>query len=292
MKHSVKKIVNKFGLDIVRYPAVEEVHDLRSQGLNPYSLLYRLNSRVSVLFTLSLMDARDPFFFSYDSGGNHPYVRSARIALESESYYDSIYRELTKYYNNTKLESAADYLELKAEELSKIEPWGFVWPWETTTSKNKIGFERSLAENSGKMKLGIGDLNLSYGWKYAGPASEELIVNESLRIKNLMKRIYQDGYSRHNDKDGDIVATILENRDGEWRWSISSGMHRAAVISALGYSEVPVRVRGIIRESDSKVWPNVMNGFYSELDALKVFDRHFNAVPAQGLQNWWQDLNN
>ncbi len=280
MKRLAKKILNNCGFDIVRFPEKENVHDLRSTAFNPYSVLYRVKNKDSVLSELSLSDARDPFFRSYSKSFNHPYVYAAEQAIGSPDATTVISNALRDFYDQDQAGNVASYLGIEHfgnATLIKLKPYEFVWPWETSTVKEKVRIEHAQVRRVPKKELGYRDLNISYGWKFSGPVSEELILNESLRLSNLLMNIMQRGYLRHDNKDGDVVASILEHQNGNWRWNISSGMHRAAVLSATGHSKIPVRIRGIIRQTDVSVWPNVMNGLYSVAEAEQVFLNLYNA---------------
>lgn len=274
MKRLAKKLLNNYGFDIVRLRTNEKIYDLTSTVFNPYALLYRTTNIDSVLYDLPLADARDPFFQLYSKPSGHPYIQAVEQALKSSNMKTSIGNVLRSFYNQMQPANAAEFLGIEQfnnATLSNLKPSEFVWPWEATTISQKArntGAQRRPVNGS---KYGYRDLNRNHGWKHAGPVTEELILNECRRISALLIIIRDTGYSRHDRKDGDVVASILEHRSGRSRWSISSGMHRAAIASALGYSKIPVRIRGIIRQSDVSVWPNVMNGLYSEAEAEEVF---------------------
>ncbi|MEW6655181.1 MAG: ParB/Srx family N-terminal domain-containing protein, partial [Bacteroidota bacterium] len=109
---------------------------------------------------------------------------------------------------------------------------------------------------------------------------------EALRIEYVLKQVYNKGYMRWNSSEGDVRATALVNESGEWRWLITAGNHRASAASALGYEEIPIRVNLVISRTHVKYWPHVVNGLYSEEDALKVFDNYFDGIPPNVTEDW------
>lgn len=247
---------------------------LRSTAFDPYTLLYRTKNTDSILTELPLADARDPFFRLYSQPSDHPYIHAVEQALNSSDMKGAIGGALRHFYNQTQPANAAEFLGIEQfgnATLVSLKPSEFVWPWEISTVAQKAHSVSTQLRPVNVTKFGYRDLNRSYGWKHAGPVTEELILNESFRINSLLISVRENGYLRHNNKNGDVVASILEHRNGSWRWSISSGMHRAAVMSAIGHSKIPVRIRGIIRQSDVSAWPNVMNGLYSEAEAEEIF---------------------
>ena len=90
--------------------------------------------------------------------------------------------------------------------------------------------------------------------------------------------IRRSGYRRHDRADGDIEALVFLREDGEWRWQVSRGLHRAAVLAALETDPIPVRVRGLVFRGDAGVWPNVVSGLYTRRGAEKMFDRIFDGA--------------
>jgi hypothetical protein len=66
-------------------------------------------------------------------------------------------------------------------------------------------------------------------------------------------------------------------RQDQFRYVIVSGLHRAAVLSALGNQQVTVRLRKnmVVRREDVGSWPLVTQGVYSTSLALAYFDHLF-----------------
>jgi hypothetical protein len=55
------------------------------------------------------------------------------------------------------------------------------------------------------------------------------------------------------------------------------GNHRVAALAALGYEEavLQVRTKYVVRRSEAKWWPMVRLDWFSEQEAIAVFDRIF-----------------
>ena len=80
---------------------------------------------------------------------------------------------------------------------------------------------------------------------------------------------------------------MLLRSDDTWKWYVENGgQHRAPVLSALGYKDIPIRVWKIINEDDASIWPNVVSGLYTESEALKIFDNVCKGNNGQILEPW------
>ena len=113
--------------------------------------------------------------------------------------------------------------------------------------------------------------------------SMEKLVIEAKRFGTLLESIRKNGYNP--PKKSTIKANIYLAGD-EYVWSVQGGHHRAAVLSYLGYTVIPVVIRKIIRREEVKFWPQVASGLYNKVAALHVFDNFFYARQPQGFQRW------
>lgn len=265
--------LGRFGYSISKRTTPQLI-DVRASGNNPYSRLYA-GTRASILVELRMEGGRDPTFLSIRRDGNHPFVRAALAGLEHNSP-DAVNDSLRSFYMAQRPQTASEQLGSPCPEAFKtVPPWAFVWPWETSSIASKMA--RSLAQQclSAERALGTRDLHISHGWKFAGPVSELMLENETRRLWALVVSLRKNGCQRHEGKNGDIEAAVLEDDNGDLCWSISSGNHRAAALSALDYQTVPVRVHTLIRRKDCEIWPNVTHGLYTPDQARAVFDRLF-----------------
>lgn len=120
----------------------------------------------------------------------------------------------------------------------------------------------------------------------SGNVSSKKVELEALRTVSLIDSLSNEGYV-FNPKDCigcDILVT-----EHDWRWSASSGQHRAAILSAMKETYLPLLVKQIIRRDDVAYWPNVKSGLFSKEAALQIFDRRFFAKPPP-LHNKWISL--
>ena len=82
-------------------------------------------------------------------------------------------------------------------------------------------------------------------------------------------------------EDGIIGGCFLLDKNGDWRFYITSGKHRAYVLAALGYEKIPVRLNTgneLVKQIDSDKWFHVKKGNYSSEQAQKVFERFFTNI--------------
>jgi hypothetical protein len=115
-----------------------------------------------------------------------------------------------------------------------------------------------------------------YPSKLFGPSTSCNIDNEFKRMQLLVQSIQKQGY--RPDKYGDIVGYFMQ-LDGEYRFFIHSGKHRAAALAFLGFESIPVRMRPlyprVIDGDRAGDWPLVRSGQMSEDFALAVMRRFF-----------------
>jgi hypothetical protein len=118
-----------------------------------------------------------------------------------------------------------------------------------------------------------------------GPKDITNVIHRILRLKNLIKNINQYGYIPSND---DIIEGYILLKDDDFRFLISAGHHRVAVLTALyingnntyenlqvKYDNSRVKVK-IIHEKDISNWPGVKSKYISDKDALEMFNKYFN----------------
>jgi len=95
------------------------------------------------------------------------------------------------------------------------------------------------------------------------------------RLWTLIASIQTRGYERHSGPDGDITCEALVSQEGELRFQLISGTHRAAVLVALGQTRVPIRVVRFVTNERAEEWPKVQSGVFSLGGALERFDKFF-----------------
>lgn len=264
------------------------VIDLRNTTNHPTSFLY------SEIFSSAILNGRinhgrSQPGFSLD--GFSPFVLAAKAAhkagVGNKNQLEKAMQVLAIYYETVKTTNAADWLGLNLNinhPLRKMPPWGAVFPWRARS----IESYKSAYENAAiKENLSVGfNTDITAGWLFCGPVSSEKIKIEAQRIVNVLNSIYYNGYQRSNESDGDARATALVNEEGDWRWLLTAGNHRASAASALGYKHMPVRVNLVINRCQARFWPHVVNKLYTEEQAFHVFDMFFKGKPPVITNTW------
>ena len=112
-----------------------------------------------------------------------------------------------------------------------------------------------------------------------GPRSTAAGEEEWRRIRRNLISIQETGYQPQLFEKGRINVTVLRSR-GEERYLVRHGMHRTAVLAAIGATELAVgnyhRAAWVIDESDVDQWPYVRSGFVSADLAIRSLRRYFN----------------
>lgn len=120
----------------------------------------------------------------------------------------------------------------------------------------------------------------TYPSKSFGPSTSRAIDRTFISLRKRMQRversIQKQGY--RPDRYGDIQGYFIR-LNGEYRFIIYGGKHRAAVLTLLGFESIPVRMRPffprVIDGERVRDWPLVRNGALSEDFALAVIRRFF-----------------
>ncbi|MDG5766708.1 hypothetical protein QA596_04450 [Balneolales bacterium ANBcel1] len=269
----------------------QAITDLRNRGGHPLSLLYSEIYSAAVL-TGRLQHGRSQPGFSLK--GASPFYLSAlagfRHGLEKPDVFDVIRDVLRVYYEKVVPEHAAEWLGMQVAEshvFRQNPPWAAVFPWRARSIESyRQAYEKAAIEEN--RSVGIMDRDIQDGWLFCGPVSEAKMDVEARRIGNVLKSIKDQSYCRSDESDGDARATALVKSNGEWRWLLTAGNHRAAAASALGYDSIPIRVNLVIDREHVDFWPHVRNGNYTREQALEFFDRVFEAESPPITKSWNQ----
>jgi len=96
----------------------------------------------------------------------------------------------------------------------------------------------------------------------------------------LYKIFQQQDYQPELFSDGYISGYLLIRGD-DYRFVVAEGQHRAACLASLGITRLRCRFSQkavyprTVKFQDFKNWPQVKNGAFSEIEALRVFERFF-----------------
>ena len=137
-----------------------------------------------------------------------------------------------------------------------------------------------------------GGLSASHGHQFHGPASRKKVLLEAKRLTNVLESINKYGYLPQNF-DGYPRGYLLENDTNSpptQRFLITSGMHRVAALSHLGFSDILVGLNGSvprqIKISEINKWPGVQSGIFPKELAYKIFYSYFRNENEILLENW------
>ena len=220
--------------------------------------------------------------FSWGVSGTHPFIMAAKKGLEYQSFGGAraaVTASLADFYASYQPGSLHEVFWEpvdRAEKLSDYPAWSVMMPWQG--GDHIDSWMQKVSETVRKEgRRGKGRLTIADGWSWSGPVSPEKLSLEAKRLTRTLWAIKKRGYRRHDGFDGDIRAIVLVDSGEDWVWQSYAGQHRAAVLSALGVEQIPVRLSGLVRVNDVLAWPQVTNGLYTADQALHIFNRVFDA---------------
>jgi len=294
MISKIKKVIIRM-LDFFGYTLSKKIYnqpiDLRKLSNNPKSLSYYTNTNRQILINASLDKGRGLEIFSLNNNSYHPFIRAIKYALVSDDYKKALKEKLSQYYSIVQPRNASEWLGFNQGELDILdnEPaWLSLLPWENSSLKQKKDGRKECAIYDNKEH--DSRLEIEEGWRNFGPVSEKILELEVNRLYSLMVSIEKNGVLRDDKDGGDIGAIVLMKEDNDFRWIVEwGGQHRAAVISAMGYERVPIRVWQVVERKDVNLWPNVQSGLYTEKTALKIFDKIYAGVSISKVTKNWED---
>lgn len=275
--------------------AVFTMHDLRGHPEGPLVAL-RDHPGEPCLVDALLRDCRwyGASGLSFALDGAHPYVRTL-IELDQGicTTYEGSYLEA--YWNVWRPANQAEYLRLGSADchhlLLRTPAIHAILPWAEAAyaayMERKGWLERpdyrALVEDGCPPARSCGPKPTWFGQARFGNL---VAVDQSIRSTGFRE---VDVRSTHHS-DTPIVCTCLL-RDGEVRFLIADGQHRAASLAASGHHAAsvliqPPRPRGPswVARHEAREWPLVRLGIFSERDAVAVFDRVFDGTPPQAVR--------
>lgn len=284
LKSLLVSIIHRFGYELSPLEDSSPI-DLRSVCNHPYALQYHSLGR-PILVDLDLSLGRG-FRTLPLTASRHPFVYAITRALATENRRQTLFNELKRYYEAVQPTSAADWLNLDQLQnplLTKTKPWGLSMPWDKKTPEEwRLSREEFVVSEN--RQLG-NSLQIEGGWHFWGPVCPLKLEIETNRLFELSQSIETKGVVRHDFQDGDIRAIILKKADNSWRWQVTGGEHRAAVIAALGQKSTAVRILQIVYREDFELWPGVVSGVFSPEAALATFDLIFEGLVPDIMTHW------
>ncbi len=178
-----------------------------------------------------------------------------------------------KYHNLFTPRNASDIFstEYLYEELSFDPPLG-IHPW-------------------GSFRKGYGyDFTLPKRWedsRFCGPTAVEKIKYFYSEFIKLYQKISKEGFNQ--SKYPAISGTILHKENGDYRYIVLQGNHRAAICGHIGIHQMvakPLTGRfRIISENEVNQWYFVKKNKCSASDAIKYFNMYFKYNGLEQAQN-------
>jgi hypothetical protein len=284
-----KKALAKLGYRVVKISSFAPVKLFSFDG-DPRSLRY-LNRTLFFLIIGKIKDGRSLLLFPLGDDAAHPFVKAVKEAigcsLSGGDEREAIRSNLLEFYSSYQPKCAAEVLGVAGKDIPMLDcqpPWVVIKPWENLTVEERRSIiSRGEVKDNSRVSL-FNEVGIDHGCNFCGPVSKIKLGIEVERLYAIMKSIGRNGYRRHDFADGDIRVDVLVHPSGDWRWFVKSGQHRVAVLSALGFKEIPIRVEAIVCRDEVDVWPHVLAGNYSRKMALRVFDNIFFGIGAPSNQ--------
>lgn len=124
-----------------------------------------------------------------------------------------------------------------------------------------------------------------------GPVSVLEIATEAARLERVQHSIKKYGFlaGHAGDAGGSINGQIFYKNNDDFRFVISGGNHRTAVLAHLGWKLIHVhQVAGFhpVRLGDLAQWPGVVDGRFKEETARAMFEAFFRPGHQKLLPDW------
>ena len=197
---------------------------------------------------------------SYYFNGKDPLVNTALQMIKNDNM-DIKDTFLYNYYENFQPKTYGEVYYLnKNNKLHELESTNFFLPWFHKNPTNTF-------------RAGI-----------FGPKDFTSVKHRIIRIKNLINNIKEYGYI---PSDNDIIEGYILLKDNDFRFIITAGHHRVAVLTALymnnnvEYENIEVKYDikrinvKIVDENNVCSWPGVESNYLSQYDALEMFNQFF-----------------
>lgn len=207
---------------------------------------------------------------------NHPFVATCKQIIKNPSIH---YKGTVLFEYASKLEKTLlikDLTEFKDNSvIGDLLLFAFTFPWEVLTPQQNVErLKQWIDKEELERKSGLSYLDGMIGFT---AVSENKIEKEVNLLRSLILSIQSNGYLK--SKVNPITACLLTN-DTKYKFLIHGGNHRAAVLTALGFSKVPIMIKNSrlparVHFSDLPFWPNVINGNFSCQEADNIFKKVF-----------------
>jgi len=271
VKRIVKNALRRADLEIRRLPRQADSYDPPPLYEDLVEAMYRMAAGQHVAISCPLLKFRSAFGFGFDSNGWHPFTAISEELYREQctTYADSV---LKKYYNLWQPSNAREavvgfaYTPLYMKEFPAF---AFVPPWDHLDPAKRADkvtqwYRKDFLEHKHK-NLDIA----THGHKMYGPVSDIAGQFEFERCRRLHASLAH-GYDRSR---GDIKVLVVK-RGGETIFTGGKGLHRRAIMKALGFEMIPAIPQHpvVIDVTAVDHWPQVRSGLWSRIEALKYVD--------------------
>ena len=280
LKEIIRSVALRLGFELVRRPVKGRQPLPLAEG--PAGSLLSGSNAGAYPFNVPVERLSWDNGFSLHPDGWNPYVQTVRayLAGECDSYAGS---PLEAFYRSFRPDTAAAYLgpAFSADSpLHTIPAQAYILPWSLLSPEQRLRQRRRFNREEEQLSGGLGGLGAGgagakagaqHGVNKMGPISPAKGQVEFRRLTSLADSIRQKGYRRELVKD--IEVAVLQHKD-EWLYVTASGFHRAAVLAALGFEQIPVLPKPpLIINSDVLAGaPALRGGFWTADDLQLYFD--------------------
>lgn len=288
MRFLALQTVRKLGYDVRKVAKTANLA-IEPRGTDPVTLEYCPSRRGYAVCHIPLGKCRSFHSLGLPLRADvHPFVQAFQRALSIESTdreAAEIARVLEGYYASVQPRSAAEVVDLSESDapgLKGVPPIGYILPWwEQGVAEMTRGRARSLKYVG--MRYGIAT-DANSGHTFFGPVGSSKLALQVARLHRLLQSVRSRGFEPLVPSAPTKVIAL--RKDGEYRWTVAEGQHRFALGAALDVDSIPAMVMSVVRREDARLWPQVLNGAFSEKGALELFDRLYDGTPASVTQSW------
>lgn len=273
MRAVVQRLLGILGyrLERVNRP-VGRAEEIPPMADDPIAAWYRSLGGKPTAFRCPLSMVRYLNGMGLGPDGWHPFVATARQIIEGthDRYEGSV---LEWFYDHWRPEDAAEGLLCFGSHEGPLAglPNHLIsfLPWVARSLEEQDAWVRKWIRSEFRTH-GIPEARLETdGHKMHGPTSPIVGRMEFRRLRHLVEALAGAGYDR---SFGDTRVEVLIRGD-ELRFLQRGGLHRTAVLSALGESHVPARISGMYNFRHVESWPQVVEGGWS-VEAARVYVDH------------------
>lgn len=270
---SIPKQVIINGLSKMGYTLVKTVPVKKFLSISDYS--QAIYSRKDVFFEVETDIICNLTQFYFSSNNWHYQTKMVEELIENPNikYKDSILR---KYYESYRPKTIKDFYFYKNETTQLSKNDHLILNQDINKYKQNSPW-CDFRELDNMDDIHEKGLKRFHGIQTYGPVSETKGELELQRLKNTLFSIRNNGF-HPNKYDGHITGHFLKYKQ-HYRFLITGGVHRTAVLSALKYKHIPVTFEPnwprVIDYYDIDNFPQVKNQTFSEVIAKKIFLSYF-----------------